>query len=101
MDSWRLNPELGQINRLARAILLGFPFNSLPRIPASNLPARMTVIEVGYDGPIAVIVLNKPNKLNALTKDEFYQLARTLQEVADHDEVVATVLTGNGRFFSA
>lgn len=61
----------------------------------------MTVIEVGYDGPIAVIVLNKPDKLNALTKDEFYQLARTLQEVADHDEVVPTVLTGNGRFFSA
>ena len=59
------------------------------------------VIEVEYSGPIAVITLNKPKKLNALTKDEFYQLSRTLQEVAQHDEVVATVLTGNGRFFSA
>lgn len=62
---------------------------------------RMAVIEVEYSGLIAVVALNKPNKLNALTKDEFYQLARTLQEVANHDEVVATVLTGNGRFFSA
>ncbi|UZP43539.1 hypothetical protein NXS19_011351 [Fusarium pseudograminearum] len=61
----------------------------------------MAVIEVEYRGPIAVIVLNKPNKLNALTKDEFYELARTLQEVSNHDEVVATVLTGTGRFFSA
>ena len=61
----------------------------------------MAVIEVEYNGPIAVITLNKPNKLNALTKDEFYQLARTLQEVAEHDEVVGTVLTGTGRFFSA
>jgi peroxisomal 3,2-trans-enoyl-CoA isomerase len=61
----------------------------------------MAVIEVEYNGPIAVVVLNKPKKLNALTKDEFYQLARTLQEIANHDEVVATVLTGNGRFFSA
>ena len=61
----------------------------------------MAVIEVEYNGPIAVITLNKPNKLNALTKDEFYQLARTLQEVAEHDEVAATVLTGTGRFFSA
>lgn len=61
----------------------------------------MAVIEVEYNGPIAVITLNKPNKLNALTKDEFYQLARTLQKVAEHDEVVATVLTGTGRFFSA
>ncbi|EXL64843.1 enoyl-CoA hydratase [Fusarium oxysporum f. sp. conglutinans race 2 54008] len=40
----------------------------------------MAVIEVEYSGPIAVVVLNKPSKLNALTKDEFYQLARTLQE---------------------
>lgn len=61
----------------------------------------MAVIEVEYSGRIAVVVLNKPKKLNALTKDEFYQLARTLQEVAKHDEVVATVLTGNERFFSA
>jgi peroxisomal 3,2-trans-enoyl-CoA isomerase len=61
----------------------------------------MSIIEVEYNGPIAVVVLNKPNKLNALTKDEFYQLARTLQEVAEHNEVVATVLTGIGRFFSA
>ncbi|GKU07846.1 enoyl- hydratase [Fusarium langsethiae] len=61
----------------------------------------MAVIEVEYNGPIAVVVLNKPNKLNALTKDEFYQLARTLQDVSNHDEVIATVLIGNGRFFSA
>lgn len=61
----------------------------------------MAVIEVEYSGAIAVIVLNKPNKLNALTKDEFYELARTLQDVGNHDEVVATVLTGTGRFFSA
>ncbi|SCO82629.1 related to delta3-cis-delta2-trans-enoyl-CoA isomerase [Fusarium oxysporum] len=31
----------------------------------------MAVIEVEYSGPIAVVVLNKPNKLNALTKGEF------------------------------
>lgn len=67
----------------------------------SNSNSNFAVIEVEYNGPIAVIVLNKPKKLNALTKDEFYQLARTLQEVAEHDEVVTTVLTGNGRFFSA
>ncbi|KAL6925378.1 hypothetical protein FSST1_002652 [Fusarium sambucinum] len=61
----------------------------------------MAIIEVEYNGPIAVITLNKPNKLNALTKDEFYELACTLQEVSTYDEVIATVLTGNGRFFSA
>ena len=63
--------------------------------------SKNVTIEVEYRGPIALIVLNKPRKLNALTKDEFYQLAQTLHEVASHDEVVATVLTGNGRFFSA
>jgi Delta3-Delta2-enoyl-CoA isomerase len=58
-------------------------------------------IELEYDGALAVITLNKPSKLNALTKDEFYQLAQTLNEIATRDEIIATVLTGRGRFFSA
>ncbi|KPI35724.1 Delta(3,5)-Delta(2,4)-dienoyl-CoA isomerase [Cyphellophora attinorum] len=58
-------------------------------------------VPLEYRGKIAIITLDKPKKLNALTKDEFYHLSRTLAEVARQDAVVATVLTGNGRFFSA
>ena len=77
--------------------------NSRFKVDIANMAddSNSAVIEVEYRGSIAVIVLNKPKKLNALTKDEFYQLAQKLQEVAKHDEVVTTVLIGNGRFFSA
>jgi Delta3-Delta2-enoyl-CoA isomerase len=58
-------------------------------------------IELEFRGSVAIITLNKPKKLNALTKDEFYELAQKLNEVAGHEEVTVTILTGTGRFFSA
>lgn len=56
---------------------------------------------VAYDGAVATITLNKPKRLNAMTIDMYKQLGNILREIATHDEVVATVITGNGRFFSA
>ena len=58
-------------------------------------------IKVEYLGRIAVITLNRPEKLNALPKDGFYQLSQRLREVDTHAEVTITVLLGKGRFFSA
>jgi Delta3-Delta2-enoyl-CoA isomerase len=50
---------------------------------------------------LAIITLNNPTKLNALTKDLYYQLASFLYEVAARDEILVTLLIGRGRFFSA
>jgi len=36
-----------------------------------------------------------------MTRDAYYTLAKLMREVAQKDEVVITILTGNGRFFSA
>jgi peroxisomal 3,2-trans-enoyl-CoA isomerase len=58
-------------------------------------------ILVEYKGKIAIITLNVPTKLNALDGENYYKLARAMNEVAEHDEVFITVLTGKGRFFSA
>jgi peroxisomal 3,2-trans-enoyl-CoA isomerase len=58
-------------------------------------------IQVEYRGKLAIITLNVPSKLNALNGENYYKLARALNEVAEHDEVFMTVLTGKGRFFSA
>jgi len=58
-------------------------------------------ILVEYKGKVAIITLNVPKKLNALNGDLYYQLAQAMHEVASHDEVFITVLTGKGRFFSA
>jgi peroxisomal 3,2-trans-enoyl-CoA isomerase len=56
---------------------------------------------VEYRGKVAIITLNVPKKLNAMGGHAYYKLARTMYEVAEHEEVFITVLTGKGRFFSA
>lgn len=58
-------------------------------------------INVEFHGRIAVIEINRPEKLNALPKDGFYQLSQCLRDVDSHDEISITVLIGKGRFFSA
>ena len=52
-------------------------------------------------GPIAIITLNLPHKLNALSGDLYRELAHLLRKVADMPDITITLLTGTGRFFSA
>ncbi|EUC47481.1 hypothetical protein COCMIDRAFT_35010 [Bipolaris oryzae ATCC 44560] len=58
-------------------------------------------ITVEYLGRLAILIINRPHKLGALTKDGFYLLTQRLREIDTHDEVFITILTGTGRFFSA
>jgi len=58
-------------------------------------------VTLSYHDRIAIITINNPKKLGALTKDGFYQISKYLREIETHDEVFITVLTGKGRFFSA
>lgn len=58
-------------------------------------------ITVTYRERIAVITLNRPDKLNALDQDLYYQLGEHLREIEKRDDISITVLTGSGRFFSA
>lgn len=59
--------------------------------------------EVLYEtrGPIAIITLNLPHKLNAVTQAHYFRVASLLHEIAANDAITVTVLTGTGRFFSA
>ncbi|KAK5054523.1 hypothetical protein LTR84_001414 [Exophiala bonariae] len=59
------------------------------------------VVSYTTRGKFAIITLNKPSKLNALTLSEFYDLANLLREIDERHEIVVTILTGTGRFFSA
>jgi peroxisomal 3,2-trans-enoyl-CoA isomerase len=63
--------------------------------------AESAPILLTYRGNTAIITLNLPSKLNALTQDHYYTLARTMHEVAAREEIHITILTGTGRFFSA
>lgn len=58
--------------------------------------ARPVTLE--FKGKIAVITIDNDKKLNALDQDGYYQLACHMREVATHDEVFITVLTGKGMF---
>lgn len=52
-------------------------------------------------GRIAIITLNIPKKLNAMTQPYYYRISCLLREIAVNPDISITVLTGNGRFFSA
>jgi Delta3-Delta2-enoyl-CoA isomerase len=54
-------------------------------------------VTLEYKGKIAVITIDNVEKLNALDQDGYYQLASFMREVAGHEEVFVTVLTGKGR----
>ncbi|KAF1810298.1 ClpP/crotonase [Eremomyces bilateralis CBS 781.70] len=58
-------------------------------------------VSVEYRGRIAIITLDRQHKLNALDADRYFQLAKLMHEVASHDEVFITIVTGKGRYFSA
>lgn len=59
------------------------------------------VITLTYQGRIAIVTLNRPDKLNALNADLYYLLGERLREIDQRDDIYITVLTGTGRFFSA
>ena len=53
-----------------------------------------------YDRCCATITLNRPEKLNALTKEDFYRLMEIVEEVEVDDGIKSLVIKGNGPCFS-
>jgi len=51
------------------------------------------------EGPVAILTLNRPDKMNALSAEMRESLPQTLQEIQADDSVRALVLTGAGRGF--
>ena len=58
---------------------------------------------IGYEmrGPAAWLTLDRPEKLNAITKEMVGELTAALERADADDEVKVVVLTGAGRAFSA
>lgn len=50
---------------------------------------------------IAVVTMNRPDKLNALTTAGFLELTKVLRKLALDDEAAVVILTGAGRAFCA
>jgi len=65
------------------------------------MPMSFEVIQYETDGPLALLSLNRPEKLNAINQKMVAELNRAL-DLAEADESVrAIVLDGQGRAFSA
>jgi len=52
-------------------------------------------------GKIAIITLNLPKKLNAMTQDYYFRISQLMRQIAADDSIFVTVITAKGRFFSA
>ena len=65
----------------------------------------MTTVEdtitLDTKGKIAIITINLPQKLNALTRPHYDRIADLLRAIAVRDDIFITLLTGKGRYFSA
>lgn len=60
------------------------------------------LVTVERDGPVAVVTLNRPEAMNALSRGVRAQLAHVMRELDGEDRIHAVVLTGAGmRAFTA
>lgn len=59
------------------------------------------VIQMRVQGRLAIITLNNPTKLNALTQPAYAYLGALMRRIAVMPEVAVTVIAGTGAFFSA
>jgi enoyl-CoA hydratase len=56
---------------------------------------------VEYEGPAALITMNRPDRLNAMTNTMVAELPDALREAAARRDTRAVILTGAGRAFSS
>lgn len=67
----------------------------------ANDPSACEHVDFSRDGAIAILRLNRPNKLNALTLDMHQAIFAGLREARRNPEIGVLVLTGTGRAFCA
>lgn len=67
----------------------------------SHLCAQPVVLLQKLDGKIAIVTLNRPNKLNALSREMVNELRRILSMLDRDPNVYVIILTGSGKAFSS
>jgi len=60
--------------------------------------SRYTTLTITYEGPLAFVTLNRPDKRNAISYELIDELLRALAEVDDSDASIL-ILTGAGKAF--
>src|ERR1700743_3276121 len=62
------------------------------------MTSSYSTLTVAYEGPIALVTLNRPDKRNAISYELIDELLRVLAEVND-SEALMLILTGAGKAF--
>lgn len=58
-------------------------------------------VQLTRENGIAIVTLNRPDKLNALSAEMYHELAEQFSALGNDDETRAVILTGAGRAFCA
>ena len=61
----------------------------------------MAAVELSVEAGIALVALNRPEALNALSRSLLDELEAAIDEIERRADVAAAILTGNGRAFAA
>ncbi len=56
----------------------------------------LSFVRVDWDGDIAVVTVDRPEKLNALNADVVSELGQVFRDLRDDDDVLGVILTGGG-----
>ena len=84
--------------------------NIMPITSATNQSLRSIITATPDDSDIVInqskeglltLRLNRPKKLNSITKDMYQKMTSTLKEAAKDDSVKMALLTGSGPYYSA
>lgn len=66
----------------------------------TDVTGKLILVDKASNG-VATITLNRPEALNALTRDMLVTLANTFRRLSEDVTVKVIILTGAGRAFSA
>lgn len=75
--------------------------DSVVTTPDSTVPMQHGTVRVERYGAIAHVVLDRPDSLNSITPDMFYDLLEAGQQLSADPSVHAVVMRGEGRAFCA
>jgi enoyl-CoA hydratase/carnithine racemase len=63
--------------------------------------SEYTDIRIDKQGHVAEVVLNRPDKLNAMAPSFFYEIKRAFETIDDDESVRAVIIWAEGRLFTA
>lgn len=75
-------------------------FTSPPPVQPDSVPVALSFAH-NCDNRVAVITLNAPEKLNALGWADYKCITQCLEWIALQPDILVTIFTGKGRYFSA